>query len=390
MTSNIAAPHLEGRPRLTGPSPDGAPAMTGRGKAERVAIIGLFSLGVLYTLYLARDLLLPIFLALLLSLLLRPVVKGLRRLRIPEALSAAFLVVVLLVGLVGAAFSLSEPATVWIKRAPVVMHQLEFKLGDLRESVESARRASHQIEQMAAAADDEAQAVVVRGPSLAEQALTQTQVILAQLFIVLVLLFFFLARGRNMLEQLMGTLTNLEDRIHYATIASTVQKNIAAYLATVTLINTALGLVTTGLMMALRHAEPRPLGRYGRLFELHSLSGSGCQPDDHRSRLGPDLRQPASDSIAAHGLSGRDHDRGKLPHPPDRRPPADAEPDRRLPDHPVLGLAMGHSRSADGGADPGGVQDPVRRPQTTPPARRSAGWIGVEGPTPYSSTPFSR
>ncbi len=256
MTSNIAAPHLEGRPRLTGPSPDGAPAMTGRGKAERVAIIGLFSLGVLYTLFLARDLLLPIFLALLLSLLLRPVVKGLRRLRIPEALSAAVLVVLLLVGLVGAAFSLSEPATVWIKRAPVVMHQLEFKLGDLRESVESARRASHQIEQMAAAADDEAQAVVVRGPSLAEQALTQTQVILAQLFVVLVLLFFFLARGRSMLEQLMGTLTNLEDRIHYATIAGTVQKNIAAYLATVTLINTALGLVTTGLMMALGMPNP--------------------------------------------------------------------------------------------------------------------------------------
>jgi predicted PurR-regulated permease PerM len=256
MTSNIAAPHLEGHPRLTGPSPDGAPAITGRSKAERVAIVGLFSLGVLYTLYLARDLLLPIFLALLLSLLLRPVVKGLRRLRIPEAVSAAFLVILLLVGLAGAAFSLSEPATVWIKRAPVIMHQLEFKLGDLRESVESARRASHQIEQMAAAADDETQAVVVRGPSLAEQALTQTQVVLAQLFVVLVLLFFFLARGRNMLEQLMGAMTNLEDRIHYATIAGTVQKNIAAYLATVTLINTALGLVTSGLMMAFGMPNP--------------------------------------------------------------------------------------------------------------------------------------
>jgi predicted PurR-regulated permease PerM len=275
MTSNIAAPHLEGRPRLTGPSPDGAPAVTGRSKAERVAIIGLFSLGVLYTLYLARDLLLPIFLALLLSLLLRPVVKGLRRLRVPEALSAAFLVVLLLVGLVGAAFSLSEPATVWIKRAPVVMHQLEFKLGDLRESVESARRASHQIEQMAATTDDETQAVVVRGPSLAEQALTQTQVILAQLLIVLVLLFFFLARGRSMLEQLIGTMTNLEDRIHYATIASTVQKNIAAYLATVTLINAALGLVTSGLMMALGIPNPSLWGVMAGFLNFIPYLGAG-------------------------------------------------------------------------------------------------------------------
>jgi predicted PurR-regulated permease PerM len=145
------------------------------------------------------------------------------------------------------------------------MHELELKLGDLRESVESARKASHQIEQMAAAADDEAQAVVVRGPSLAEQALSQTQVILAQLFVVLVLLFFFLARGRSMLEQLMGTMTNLEDRIHYATIAGTVQKNIAAYLATLTLINTALGLVTAGLMAAFGMPNP---GLWGVLAGL--------------------------------------------------------------------------------------------------------------------------
>ena len=275
MTSNIAAPHLEGRPRLTGPSPDGAPAMTGRGKAERVAIIGLFSLGVLYTLFLARDLLLPVFLALLLSLLLRPVVKGLRRLRIPESLSAAILTALLFVGLVGAAFSLSEPATAWVKRAPAIMHQLEFKLGDLRESVESARRASQQIEQMAASADDETQAVVVRGPTLAEQALTQTQVILAQLFVVLVLLFFFLARGRSMLEQLMSTTTNLEDRIHYATIASTVQKNIAAYLATVTLINAALGLVTTGLMMALGMPNPGLWGVMAGFLNFIPYLGAG-------------------------------------------------------------------------------------------------------------------
>ena len=93
-----------------------------------------------YTLYLARDLLLPVFLAPPLSLLLRPVVKGMRRLRIPEALSAAILVVLLLVALAGAAFSLSEPATAWIKRAPVVMHQLEFKLGDLRNGGERPQR----------------------------------------------------------------------------------------------------------------------------------------------------------------------------------------------------------------------------------------------------------
>ncbi|WP_246148970.1 AI-2E family transporter [Skermanella pratensis] len=274
MTSNIAAPHLKGRPRATGPMPNHSQGTGGRSGADRVALIGLFSLAVLYTLYLARDLLLPIFLALLLSLLLRPLVKALRRVRVPEVVSAIILVALLLAGLIGAAFSLTEPATSWIKRAPVVMTEMEFKLGDLRDSIESARRASHQIEQMAAAADDEAQAVIVRGPTLAEQLLTQTQVVLAQAFIVLVLLFFFLAGGRSMLEQVMGSMTNLEARIHYATIAGTVQKNIAAYLATVTLINTALGLLTAGIMTVLGMPNPGLWGVMAALLNFIPYLGS--------------------------------------------------------------------------------------------------------------------
>ncbi|EWY39947.1 membrane protein [Skermanella stibiiresistens SB22] len=238
-------------------------------------MIGLFSLAVLYTLYLARDLLLPIFLALLLSLLLRPLVKGLRRLRVPEAVSAILLVTLLFAGLAGAAFSLTDPATHWIKRAPVVMHEMELKLGDLRQSVETARSASRQIEEMAAAADQDIDTVVVRGPSLAEQVLTQSQVILAQAFIVLVLLFFFLAGGRSMLEQVMGAMPNLEDRIHYATIAGTVQKNIAGYLATVTLINTMLGLATAGLMAVLGMPNPGLWGVMAALLNFIPYLGSG-------------------------------------------------------------------------------------------------------------------
>jgi predicted PurR-regulated permease PerM len=154
------------------------------------------------------------------------------------------------------------------------MRQLEFKLGDLRHSIENARKASQQIEQLAAAADDDATAVVLRGPTLAEQVLTRTQTMLAQLFVVLVLLFFFLARGRNMLEQLIGTMANLETRIHYATIASTVQKNIAAYLATVTLINAALGIVTAAAMTFLGMPNPTLWGAMAALLNFIPYLGS--------------------------------------------------------------------------------------------------------------------
>src|SRR5438046_5784328 len=55
-----------------------------------IALTGLFTLAVFYTIYFMRSILLPIVLALLLSYLLRPIVRGLAQLKIPLPVSAAF------------------------------------------------------------------------------------------------------------------------------------------------------------------------------------------------------------------------------------------------------------------------------------------------------------
>ena len=61
-----------------------------------IALTGLFILAVFYTLYFMRSILLPIVLALLLSYLLRPIVRGVARLKIPRPLGAAFILIGLL------------------------------------------------------------------------------------------------------------------------------------------------------------------------------------------------------------------------------------------------------------------------------------------------------
>ena len=216
----------------------------------RVAVIGLFGMGVLYTVYFGREVLLPIALALLLGFLLRPLVRGLYRLGIPEWLGAAVVVIVTFgLGLL-AVYTLTAPAAEWVDRMPLVARQIEFKLGDLRESIERAREASRQIEELANA-DPQTREVVVRGPTLAEQFLDRTQAFLANVVIMQVLLYFFLARGRQTMEALIGTMRSIDDRVHYAMVAGTVQQNIAAYLATVTIINACLGAVTALAMWLL-------------------------------------------------------------------------------------------------------------------------------------------
>ncbi|HEY0838225.1 MAG TPA: AI-2E family transporter [Azospirillum sp.] len=217
----------------------------------RVAVVGLFVLAILYTVYFGRDVLLPICLALILSWLLRPLVRGLYRLGVPEGLGAALMVILVLgLGALGV-YTLATPAADWVQRMPLVVAELEFKLGDLREGIQRAREASRQIEEITGGNDGGgAREVVVRGPTLAEQMLHQMEALIANVVIMQVLLYFFLARGRQSLEALIGTMKNIDDRVHYAMVAATVQQNIAVYLATITVINFFLG-VATWLFMAL-------------------------------------------------------------------------------------------------------------------------------------------
>src|SRR5439155_802438 len=61
-------------------------------------VTGLFVLACLYTVYFARPVLLPLTLGLILDFLLRPAVRALRRLHLPESAGAALVIVALLVG----------------------------------------------------------------------------------------------------------------------------------------------------------------------------------------------------------------------------------------------------------------------------------------------------
>lgn len=247
QTASAPPPGAAGIPS-EGPEPVTAPLpeATHPRDPARVALFGIFAIGVLFAIYFGRDVLLPIALAMLLNLLLRPVVRGLYRWGIPDGLGAAAVVAgVTALGVFGV-YTLAAPAADWLQRMPRVVNELEFKMGEVRDGIQRAREASRQIEQMAQDAD--AQEVVVRGPSLVQQVMDRTQALIANVVITLVLLYFFLARGRPTLEALIGTMRSIDDRVHYAMVAATVQQHIAAYLATVTIINTALGCATAGAM----------------------------------------------------------------------------------------------------------------------------------------------
>ncbi|HZB26971.1 MAG TPA: AI-2E family transporter, partial [Gemmatimonadales bacterium] len=122
-------------------------ALRERLEIRSLAITGLFVLAALYTLYFARAFFLPIVLAMLLDFLLSPIIRALKRARIPEPLGAAFVILGLL-GTTGAAvYGLSGPAKEWVQRLPSSVRAAEDRLRALRTPVEQVTKTAEQVEE---------------------------------------------------------------------------------------------------------------------------------------------------------------------------------------------------------------------------------------------------
>jgi hypothetical protein len=133
-----------------------------------IALTGLFVLAVFYTIYFMRSILLPIVLALLLSFLLRPIVHGLARLKIPLPMGAAFILIGLL-ALVGYGVSaLAAPAVGWLQKAPAGLAELQHKLRPLKKSMAQVTQASGEIENLAKTPDAQTRTVEVKRHPITE------------------------------------------------------------------------------------------------------------------------------------------------------------------------------------------------------------------------------
>jgi len=228
-------------------------------------------LAAMYTMYLARALLLPIFLAVLLSMLLDPLVRALHRILVPKALGAA-LVLLSIVTLLGVAVvQVSAPAGAWIERAPVLKAQLETKIRALRVPLEEV---TENIADMASVGAEPTPTVVVEGPSLMQRIFAEAQNAVLNIVVVVVLVFFLLARGDASYERLLATMRDPERREVWRGALDDIKTNIAAYLLTVAMINTVLGVLTALAMMALGMPNPALWGLLAGVMNFIPYAGA--------------------------------------------------------------------------------------------------------------------
>jgi predicted PurR-regulated permease PerM len=249
-------------------------ALRDRVEIRSIAMSGLLILAVFYTVYFARAFLLPITLAVLLDFLLSPVIRAFKRLRVPEPIGAA-LVLLMLLGAVGAGgYSLAEPARVWMTKAPESLAKVQSRLRDLRRPVEQVTRTAEQVEAATQVSKSGPDEVVLRGPRLSERLFGTTQSLLTGALETIILLYFLLAAGDMFLQKLIKVLPLLKDKKKAVAIARETEASISTYLFTVAVVNIGLGLAVTLVMLLLKMPNALLWGSLAALAEFIPYVGA--------------------------------------------------------------------------------------------------------------------
>ena len=245
------------------------------------SLTGMFVFAVFGIMYLTRSILLPLVLAMLLSYLLAPIVRALRRFaRIPTMLGAGLVLAALFAIVISLVVRISTPAAGWLEKAPVAMHTLQGKLDGLRKPMQKASEASAAFDKITApeGAKDapEKPVVVMKSTKLNDMIFSQTPEFLAEAVMMLILLYFLLAYDEIFLGKLIKILPSLADKKRALLIAREIEQSISKYLLTVTCINAALGAAIGTALGCLGMPNPVFWGALAAVVNFVPYLGATC------------------------------------------------------------------------------------------------------------------
>ena len=226
--------------------------------SQRMALNGLFVIALFYTIYFAAPVLIPITIAVLLSILLAPAVERLEHLRLPRGIAAAIIVAAALAVIVGAVVTLAGPAQEWVTRLPASFGRVEERLRLIKKPIQDIQKATEQIENVTELSQrpQRRQVVELRRPSFAGELLSSTQRAATSVGIVIILMYFLLATGDLFLRKLIAIMPTDENKLRMVDIAGSVKKDISFYLLSLTITNIGYGVLVTSVAWYLGVESP--------------------------------------------------------------------------------------------------------------------------------------
>lgn len=210
-----------------------------------VSITGLFALAILATLYLMRDVAVPLILAWVVANILLPVVGWLEQRKVPRIIAVVMVTIALILVLLTIIGLLSLPMTYWLGRATELSALLKQKLALLSEPLTFLKELMGSIGQGGGAGGPafrvEGDTNIVGGIfAIVTPAVSQAILFLGALV-------FYLIYQKKIKARSVLVLPSRDSRLTALRILSDIERNTTIYFGTFTIVNICLGIVTTGL-----------------------------------------------------------------------------------------------------------------------------------------------
>jgi predicted PurR-regulated permease PerM len=216
---------------------------------KAVWLVAILGTGVV--LYFAQDVLIPVAMAVFLTLLLTPAVDLLHRWGLRRGIAAAVVMLVVCASTAVALNAAWGPANAWLARAPQTLRQIDPRLKPLRDMFERvdqvAERAGRLTQGGSVVTGKPAIVTPVAGESTA---IAITKSFLGWLTVVPLTLFFLIG-GPPLLARLGASLSGNEASARTLRLTEAIRVEVGRYFATVALINIGLGACTALAMYAL-------------------------------------------------------------------------------------------------------------------------------------------
>lgn len=220
-----------------------------------IALISLLIIAILYSLYIARPILLPITIALLLNFLLSPLMRILKKFWIPNSLSAA-LIILFSFSLLGVGFyKLAVPFSVLVTNAPQDISQAILKLEKLAEpvnnSINKLFKIGSQIEKTTNPTQEKnVQVVTIKQHDVFNSLFNNTTEFIAQLALIALFLYFLLASEDFFLHKAVEVIPHLKEKKEVVTIVYEIEKQISYFLVMKIVISSILiGTMTIAMLL---------------------------------------------------------------------------------------------------------------------------------------------
>ena len=253
---------------------DGSDTETAWKRASQTATIGIFVIGLMWVMYAAQHVIIPVALAWVIATIVLPVVRGLEKLYIPRLIGAIAVTVLLLLLIALLIVLLSAPVAYWLGRAG------QFA-ALLREKLQSLSQPLALLQELRAGLDainpDGSRPLRVESPSsnIVSTFLSVVTPAISQFVLFIGSFAFYLVYQQKVRSTLVYLMPDRQARLTMLRTLNDIDDNMTKYFGTFTIINICLGAVTTGLAWMVGFPNPLLWGVLAAVLNYVPYLGPG-------------------------------------------------------------------------------------------------------------------